>query len=60
VIDVDRQELPFWLSRRVLTNKVAPGGRPHSSVAADRFIPRRSDGTSAFADVWTYLFSLVE
>ena len=60
VIDVDRQEPPFGHSHRLLTNKVSPGGRPHGSVAADRFIPRCGDGTSAFADVWTYLFSLVQ
>jgi hypothetical protein len=58
VIAVDRQEPPFGHSHRLLTDTVALGGRPHGSVAADRFVPRRSDGRPAFADVWTYLFSL--
>jgi hypothetical protein len=59
-IAVDRQGPPFGHSHRLLTNNVAPGGRPHGSVAADRFIPRRGDGSSAFVDVWTYLFCLVQ
>jgi hypothetical protein len=60
VIVVDREEPPFGYSHRLLAKNAAHGGRPHGSVAADRFIPRRSDGSSAFASLWTYLFSLVE
>jgi len=58
VTAVDRQDPPFGHSHRLVTNRITPGGRPHGSVAADRFIPRRSDETPAFSDVWTYLFAL--
>jgi hypothetical protein len=60
VVAVDRQKPPFGHSHRLLTHNVAHGGRPHGSVAADRFVPRRIDGSSVFADMWTYLFSLVK
>ena len=55
---VDRTDPPFEHSHRLVTNTVVPGSRPHGSVAADRFIPLRGDGTSVFTDVWTYLFRL--
>ena len=58
VTEVDTSSPPFGNSHRLVTNHEVPGDRHHGSVAADRFIPRLSDRTPVFHEVWTFLFSL--